>query len=267
MNWELDFGGKLRRGVDQNKALADADRATLANTLLTEQVALATAVIGLRISDANIALLRTTVDNDRRYLEVIEHQDQAGTVQPSDVITARTQLEAAQASLVAAGMARARYEHAIAVLVGREPGALDLPATGTLPVLPDVPVGVPSTLLQRRPDIATAERQMAAQNEAIGIAIAAYYPSISLSAIDGFSQSPLSGLLHLANYVWSAGTSASETLFDGGLRRGHVVAARAAYDQTAATYAEWCCPPCRMSRTTCRICGFWASRPRFWRPM
>jgi NodT family efflux transporter outer membrane factor (OMF) lipoprotein len=102
--------------------------------------------------------------------------------------------------------------------------------------LPSIPVGVPSTLLQRRPDISTSERQMAAENETIGIAIAAYYPDVSLSALDGFTQSPLNGLLHIANYVWSLGGSATETIFDGGERSGQVAAAKAAYDAAVANY-------------------------------
>ena len=114
------------------------------------------------------------------------------------------------------------------MLVGKNPEELDMPHNPTLPALPSIPVGVPSTLLQRRPDIATAERQMAAQNAAIGVAVAAYYPTISLSALDGFTQSPLSGLLHVANRVWSLGASASETIFDGGERNAQVAAAQAA---------------------------------------
>jgi NodT family efflux transporter outer membrane factor (OMF) lipoprotein len=151
-------------------------------------------------------------------------------------VTARTQLETAQSSLIALGVARAQYAHAIAVLVGKNPEDLDIPHSTSMPTLPSIPVGVPSTLLQRRPDIATAERQMAAENAAIGVAIAAYYPTVSLSALDGFSQSPLGGLLHVANYVWSLGGSATETIFDGGERSGEVAAARAAYDAALANY-------------------------------
>lgn len=236
LSWSPDFWGKTRRSIEQNKATAEADKATLANTLLTEQVALATAVIDLRINDADIALLQQTVAAYRNYLAVIADQDQAGTIAPSDLITARTQLESAQASLIQLGMARAQYSHAIAVLVGRNPGDIDIPPLAALPQLPRIPVGVPSALLQRRPDIAVAERDMAAANEAIGIAIAAYYPTISLSAVDGFSQSPLAGLLKLANHVWSAGAQVSETLLDGGERSGSVAAAKASYDASVAAY-------------------------------
>ncbi|MHC1480000.1 efflux transporter outer membrane subunit [Frateuria aurantia] len=238
LSWSPDFWGSVRRTINEDKATAQADKATLANTVLTEQVALATAVIDLRVNDADIELLKQTVAAYQKYLDVISDQDQAGTVAPSDVITARTQLESAQASLIELGVARAQYSHAIAVLVGKNPGEIEIETQNGLPQLPDVPVGVPSALLQRRPDIAVAEREMAAANEAIGIAIAAYYPTISLTAVDGFSQSPLAGLLKLANHVWSAGAEVSETVFDGGERSGTVAAAKASYAASVANYRQ-----------------------------
>jgi NodT family efflux transporter outer membrane factor (OMF) lipoprotein len=236
VSWAPDLWGKVRRTIEENKATAQASEATLANATLSEQTALATAVIELRVSDANIDLLQKTVAAYKEYLRVIANQDTAGTIAPSDVISARTQLENAQASLLALGVARAQYAHAIAVLVGKNPEDLDIPHGTTLPTLPSVPAGVPSTLLQRRPDIAVAERQMAAQNAAVGVAIAAYYPSLSLSAADGFSQSPLAGLLHIANHVWSLGADVSETVFDFGARHGEVAAARANYEAAVANY-------------------------------
>jgi NodT family efflux transporter outer membrane factor (OMF) lipoprotein len=236
ISWAPDLWGKVRRTIEENKATAQASQATLANATLSEQTALATAVIELRISDANTDLLQKTVDAYTEYLRVVENQGTAGTTPPSDVITARTQLENAKASLIALGVARAQYEHAIAVLVGKNPEELNIPHSTVLPTLPDVPVGVPSTLLQRRPDIAVAERQMAAENAAVGVAVAAYYPSISLSAADGFSQSPLAGLLHLANHIWSVGADVDETVFDFGARSGEVAAAKAAYESAVANY-------------------------------
>ena len=145
------------------------------------------------------------------------------------MITARTQLENAQSSLIALGVARAQYAHAIAVLVGKNPEDLVIPHSTALPTLPTIPAGVPSTLLQRRPDIATAERQMAARERGDRRCGRGVLPDGSLSALDGFTQSPLAGLLHVANYVWSLGGSATETLFDGGERSGEVAAAKAAY--------------------------------------
>ncbi|WP_144113482.1 efflux transporter outer membrane subunit [Paraburkholderia sp. BCC1886] len=236
VSWAPDLWGQVRRTIEQNAATAQASEATLANATLSEQVALATAIIDLRVSDANADLLRQTVAAYQRYLDVISQQSQAGTIAPSDLITARTQLENAQSSLIALGVSRAEYTHAIAVLVGKNPEELTIPPSTSMPTLPGIPVGVPSTLLERRPDIAVAERDMAAQNAAIGVAVSAYYPDVSLSALDGFTQSPVSGLLHIANYVWSLGGSATETLFDGGLRSADVDAAKAAYDAALANY-------------------------------
>lgn len=236
ISWAPDLWGKVRRTIEENKATAQASQATLANATLSEQTALATAVIDLRISDANIDLLQKTVDAYTEYLRVVTNQGTAGTAAPSDVITARTQLENAQASLIALGVARAQDVHAIAVLVGKNPEELDIPHSTSQPLLPNVPIGVPSSLLQRRPDIAVAERDMAAENAAVGVAIAAYYPSVTLSGADGFSQSPLAGLLHLANHIWSVGADVDETVFDFGARSGEVAAARATYDASVANY-------------------------------
>ncbi len=236
VSWAPDLWGAVRRAIQESKATAQASAATLANATLSEQTALATAVIDLRITDANIDLLQKTVDAFTESLRVVSNQGTAGTTPPSDVITARTQLENTQASLIALGVARAQNAHAIAVLVGKNPEELDIPHSTAVPKLPSVPAGVPSELLQRRPDIAIAERQMAAQNAAIGVAVAAYYPSLSLSAAAGFSQSPLAGLLHAANHVWSLGAAASETVFDAGERHGQVAAAKAAYEATVANY-------------------------------
>ncbi len=236
VSWAPDLWGQVRRTIEESAATAQASEALLANATLSEQIALASAVIDLRVTDANTDLLQGTVDADQQYLRVVADQDKAGTVPPSNLITARTQLENAQASLIALGVARAQYAHAIAVLVGKNPEDLSIPHNATLPTLPDIPGAVPSTLLQRRPDIATAERQVASANAAIGVAIAAYYPNVSLSALDGFTASPLVGLLQAANHVWSLGASASENLFDGGERSGQVAAARAAYEATVANY-------------------------------
>ncbi|VVD77041.1 Outer membrane protein OprM [Pandoraea pneumonica] len=236
VSWAPDIWGQVRRTIEQSSTTAQASAATLANATLSEQIALANAVIDLRITDANIALLKQTVDAYTESLRVVADQDRAGTVPPSDVITARTQLENARSSLIALGVSRAQYAHAIAVLVGRNPESLTIAPNNALPTLPDVPIGLPSTLLQRRPDIAVAERQMAAQNAAIGIAVAAYYPNITLSLSDGFSAAPVAGLFKIANYVWSLGASASETIFDAGQRSAKVDAAKAGYDAAVANY-------------------------------
>jgi NodT family efflux transporter outer membrane factor (OMF) lipoprotein len=236
--WDLDLWGKVRRQIEQNAANAQASEATLANAVLSEQVALATALINLRVTDANIDLLTKTVEEYKEYARVVSNAVQAGykLYAPSDEMQAKVQLENAQASLINLGVARAQYAHAIAVLVGKNPEELDIAHSTALPALPQVPVGVPSTLLQRRPDIAAAERTMAAQNAAVGVAVAAYYPDISLSAAAGFSQAPLGGLLKAANYIWSLGASGTETLIDFGARHAEVEAAKAAYDAAVANY-------------------------------
>jgi NodT family efflux transporter outer membrane factor (OMF) lipoprotein len=234
--WAPDLWGAVRRNIESSKATAQASAATLANATLSEQTALATAVIELRVTDANIDLLTQTVAAFKEFLRVVSAQGTAGTTPPSDVITARTQLENTQSSLIALGVSRAQFAHAIAVLVGKNPEDLDIAYSTKVPTLPTVPVEVPSTLLQRRPDIAIAERQMAAANAQIGVAVAAYYPNLSLSAAGGFSQSPLAGLLHAANHVWSLGADATENLFQGGLTRAQVAAAKATYEGTVANY-------------------------------
>jgi NodT family efflux transporter outer membrane factor (OMF) lipoprotein len=236
--WTLDLWGRVRRLIEENKALAQADEATLINATLSEQALLATTVIELRLTDADIDLQRKAVDAYRDSLRVTEEQGKVGltATPPSAVITARVALETAQANLVGFGVVRAQYVHAIAVLAGKNPEDLDIPHNTLMPTLPTLPAGVPSTLLQRRPDIAAAERTMAAQNAAVGIAVAAYYPTISLSGAAGFSQSPLNGLLHAANHVWSIGASGTETLFDFGERHAEVEAAKAAYEGAVASY-------------------------------
>jgi NodT family efflux transporter outer membrane factor (OMF) lipoprotein len=237
-SWTLDVWGQVRRLIQQNAATAQADEATLANATLSEQALLATTVIELRLSDADIDLERQTVDAYRVTLAIVEKQAAAGvsSAPPSAVITARVALETAQASLIGFGVARAQYAHAIAVLVGKNPEELDIASSAEMPKLPAVPAGVPSTLLQRRPDIAAAERTMASQNAAVGYAVAAYYPTLSLSGTAGFTQTPLAGLLHAANHVWSIGATGTETVFDFGTRHAQVEAAQAAYDAAVASY-------------------------------
>jgi NodT family efflux transporter outer membrane factor (OMF) lipoprotein len=237
-SWTPDIWGQVRRLIEENTAIAQSDEATLANATLSEQTLLATTIIELRLADANIDLEQKTVDAFGEALRVTQVQGQAGitATPPSAVITAQVALESAQANLIGLGVARAQFAHAIAVLVGKKPEELDIPRSTSVPTLPTVPVGVPSTLLERRPDIGAAERTMKAQNAAIGIAVAAYYPTISLSAAGGFTQSPLSGLLHSANHIWSLGANGTETLFDFGERHAEVQAARAAYEAAVANY-------------------------------
>jgi NodT family efflux transporter outer membrane factor (OMF) lipoprotein len=237
-SWTPDIWGAVRRLIEQNKATAQADEATLANATLSEQALLASTLIELRMADAGIDLQQKTVDAYKKSFDITEQQGSAGitATPPSAVITARVAWETAEANLIGLGVARAQYAHAIAVLVGKNPEDLDIPHSTTAPTLPTMPVGVPSTLLQRRPDISSAERTMAAQNAAIGIAVAAYYPTIPLTGSIGFSQAPLAGLLHTSNEVWSVGASATETVFDFGERHAEVTAAKAVYAAAVANY-------------------------------
>jgi NodT family efflux transporter outer membrane factor (OMF) lipoprotein len=154
------------------------------------------------------------------------------------LLTARTQLEGAQAQLINEGATRAEYEHAIAVLAGHAPAELTIPPGALMNAIPLVPAGLPSRLLERRPDIAAAERTMAEENAQIGVAVAAFYPDISLSALGGYSADPITGLFSVSNALWSLGTDASETLFEGGTRTATVKAARFGYDESVAAYRQ-----------------------------
>lgn len=238
VSWALDIWGKIRRQVQGEKATAQVSAAELANATLSAQAVLAGDYVNMRAQDATIDLLQQTVAAYQRSLEITENQVNAGVAAPLDVVTARTQLEGAQADLIKAGAARAQYEHAIAVLVGKPPADLNLAPGQLIAQIPEIPVGVPSTLLQRRPDIAAAERGMAQANAQIGVAVGAFYPDLNLSALGGFSASPISGLFTASNAVWSLGTDAAATLFEGGSRRAAVSAARSGYEQSVAIYRQ-----------------------------
>ncbi len=237
-DWEIDLWGRIRRQVQSDVALAQASAADVANARLSAQALLATDYLDLRVTDQLIQLLTDTVSFDRRALKITQNQYDAGVAARSDVITAQTQLDGAVSAEISAGVARATYEHAIAVQMGQAPAELTVAATGASPAVPDIPGVLPATLLERRPDIAAAERTMDADNAAIGVAVAAYYPTVSLSALFGYAGNPLGSLFATANRVWSMGAAASETLFAGGGRSAAVAAARATYDGSVATYRQ-----------------------------
>lgn len=237
-SWDPDVWGRIRRQVESQQAAAQVSAADLANAQLSAQSTLATDYFNLRGADSLIGLLNETVDADRRALQITQNQYAAGTASHGDVVTAEAQLKTVQAQLFGAGVQRAQYEHAIAVLAGHPPAELTLPSGVLATHVPVIPAGLPSSLLERRPDIAAAERTMAAQNAQIGVATAAFYPDISLSAAIGFTGNPLSSLIKTANRTWSLGAAAGETLLDGGERRAAVIAARAGYDQAVATYRQ-----------------------------
>ena len=238
ITWDLDVWGRVRRQVESQLAGAQLSAADLANARLSAQATLATDYFNLRAEDSLQELLLETVTYYERALAIVQNQHAAGFVSSSDVVTAQAQLEGARAQLVGVGVQRALFEHAIAVLTGHPPVDLSLPMGALASYVPVVPPGLPSTLLQRRPDIAAAERQMQEENALIGVQIAAFYPDISLSTLGSFVGSPLSELFTVANRTWSLGAAASETLFSGGARSAAVAAARATYDQSVANYRQ-----------------------------
>jgi NodT family efflux transporter outer membrane factor (OMF) lipoprotein len=237
-SWEIDLWGRIRRQVQSSEASAEQNQALLENARLSAGASLATAYMNLAVSDALQWLLDDTVRNDQRSLDITKNQYNAGFAARSDVILAQTQLESAQSSAVSVGIARGQYEHAIAVLAGIPPADLTIAPLAKLPPVPDIPVSLPSTLLERRPDIAAAERDMAANNALIGVAVAAYYPDINLSGLFGFQGGGIGSLFSAANEIWSIGGTASETLFEGGARSAAVTAAQAQYQSSVATYRQ-----------------------------
>jgi NodT family efflux transporter outer membrane factor (OMF) lipoprotein len=237
-DWAPDVWGRIRREVESQAAAAQVSAADLANAQLSAQATLATDYFDLRAQDSLSRLLQETVAAFRRALDITENQYRAGTISRADVVTADAQLQSVVAQLAGVGVLRAQFEHAIAMLTGRPPDALTIPYSPLPETVPAPPPGLPSTLLERRPDIAAAERAMQQENALIGVAVAGYYPDISLSALGGFVGNPLGQLFDTGNRIWSLGASADEALFEGGLRPAQVAAARASYDQAVATYRQ-----------------------------
>ncbi len=238
-SWEPDVWGRLQSAAQGAAAVEAASAADLATARLSAQGELAVNYLSLRQQDAQRALLTTTLAGYVRALEIAQNRYTAGVAAKTDVLQAQTQLANAQADAAGLQRTRAQLEHAIAVLVGQAPGNFSLPAQALWqPSMPEVPVGVPSTLLQRRPDIAAAERRVASANAQIGLARTAYYPNIGLNASAGTSASRVADLLSAPAAVWSLGLSAAQVLFDGGARNARVDTATAAYDQTVARYRQ-----------------------------
>jgi NodT family efflux transporter outer membrane factor (OMF) lipoprotein len=236
--WTPDFWGKIRRQIESNAAAAQVSAADLANAALSAQATLAIAYINLRFEDSLQKLLTNTVAEYQHALQITQNQYHAGTASSADVVTAQAQLQTTQAQLIAVGVLRGQYEHAIAILTGHPPADLTIPVAPLARQVPVVPTDVPSTLLERRPDIAAAERQMQQQNALIGVAISAYYPDVTLSAVLSLAGNTLSQLFTVSNLAWSLGASASETIFDAGSRGAAVDVARATYDQSVADYRQ-----------------------------
>lgn len=237
--WVPDIWGSIRRTVESDVANAQASAADLAAAQLSAQGALATDYIQLRIADATKRLLDATVEAFTRSLQITKNRYGVGTAARTDVASATAQLESTRAQAIAITLQRAQFEHAIAVLVGQPPGDFAIePATADIPI-PDIPLDLPSTLLERNPSIAASERSMASANARIGVAVAGYFPSITLGASYGQQSSMLHTLFTAASSLWSFGlTNFNLPIFTGGLTQAQVAAARATYDQTVATYRQ-----------------------------
>lgn len=236
LSWELDLWGRIRRGVEASQASAQASAADLAAITLSTQAELASDYFQLRILDAQKRLFDTTTAIYRKSLEMTNNRYNAGVAAKSDVLQAETQLKSTEAQTIDLGVQRAQLEHAIALLLGQPPAAFSLPSTSLATAIPQIPTGLPSELLERRPDIASSERMMAAANAQIGIAKAAYFPTVRLSAAAGLEAASSVSWLTWPSRFWSVGTAVSDALFDGGLRKAQTEQARAAYDATIAAY-------------------------------
>jgi NodT family efflux transporter outer membrane factor (OMF) lipoprotein len=236
--WMLDVWGLVRREIESQQAGAELDAANLANALLSAQSALALAFVQVREADSLEDLLTKTVVEFKHSLTITQNQYNAGTAAKSDVITAQAQVLNAQAQLIAAGVTRAQSEHAVAVLMGRPPAGLSIPHGALATSIPPIPVRLPSSLLERRPDVAAAEETMRLANADIGVAFAGYFPNISLSGLFGYSGNPFAATLGPSNPVWNFGASLAQPLFNGGLTGAQVEAARQIYNSDVATYRQ-----------------------------
>ncbi|MDD2222713.1 MAG: efflux transporter outer membrane subunit [Pseudomonas sp.] len=238
LSWQLDIWGQVRRQVESSEASAQASAAEWAGVRLSQQSELVQNYLQLRVIDEQIRLLDATVIAYQRSLQLTENRYTAGMVTRADVSQALTQLRNTEAQRLDLDWQRARYEHAIALLVGSTPNALQVARVETLPALPALPIAVPSALLERRPDIAAAERRVMAANADIGVAQTAYFPDLTLSASGGYRGSNLADWITMPNRFWSMGPQFAMTLFDAGLRRSKVEQAEARYDQQVARYRQ-----------------------------
>jgi NodT family efflux transporter outer membrane factor (OMF) lipoprotein len=238
LSYQIDVWGRVRRTVEAYRDQAQASAADLAVVNLSMHAQLASYYFQARFLDAEEQLLNSTVAQYQQALDLIQSRYAGGIASDVEVQQAETQLETTRAQAIDVGVARAQFEHAVAVLVGKPPAEFSLPPLPLTTPPPDIPVGLPSELLERRPDIAAAERQMAAANAQIGVAKAAYYPNISLGAAGGFESGSITTLLSGPSVLWSAGPSALFTVFDVGRRRAASDQAIAAYNQTVANYRQ-----------------------------
>jgi NodT family efflux transporter outer membrane factor (OMF) lipoprotein len=237
-SWDIDVWGQLRRTLENSTTLAQASAAALAAAQLSAQATLATDYFELRAQDQLQHLLDDTVTAQQLSLKITQSRYKYGVAAKADVVSAEAQLLSSQALQINAKVQRAVLEHAIAVLVGHQPGNFSLAPATMRSDVPTVPVGVPSTLLERRPDIAQAERRVAAANAEIGVAVSAFFPSLTLGASDAYAGSSISHLITTPNRVWSFGPQLALSVFDAGLRQSQVAQARAAYEATVDDYRQ-----------------------------
>ena len=238
LSYQVDVWGRVRRTVESYREQAQASAADLATVNLSMHAQLALDYFQARTLDAEERLLNSTVTQYEQALELIENRFAGGIASELEVQQARTQLETTRAQAIDVGVARAQYEHAVAILIGKPPADFSLAALPLTAPPPPIPPGLPSELLERRPDIAAAERRMASANAQIGVAKAAYYPTVSLGATGGFESGVITTLISGPSILWSAGGSAVAPIFDAGRRRANLDQAIAAYDQTVANYRE-----------------------------
>jgi NodT family efflux transporter outer membrane factor (OMF) lipoprotein len=238
VSWEPDLWGRVRRQIESANANVLASEADLESAKLSAQALLAQDYFLLRVQDAEIRLLNETIDAYQKSLQLTQNQYDVGVAARADVVQAETQLRSTQAQAIDAGVNRAQLEHAIAVLAGKAPAQMSMAARSVSLSYPDVPLGVASELVERRPDIAAAERRAAAANAQIGVAEAAFFPAITLSATGGFQSSMLSQLIDWPARYWSLGAALAQAIFDAGLRKAQTEQAIAAYDETVATYRQ-----------------------------
>ena len=237
-SYQVDLWGKIRNQINANIYAAQASAADLQNVRLTAQAEVAVDYYQIRAQDSQIQLLDETVKAYQLSLDLTKALFQTGIDSDQSVAQAETQLETTQAQATNLGILRAQYEHAIALLVGKPASSFSIPADPLNAGPPDIPVGVPSQLLERRPDVAAGERSMAQANAQIGVARAAYFPSLTLSASAGLESSSISKLFTWPSRFFSAGPQMSETIYDGGLRRATMQQFRANYDETIANYRQ-----------------------------
>jgi NodT family efflux transporter outer membrane factor (OMF) lipoprotein len=238
LSYEVDVWGRIRRTVESYREQAQASAADLATVNLSMHAQVALFYFQARVLDAEEQLLNSTVTQYEQALELIQNRYAGGIASDLEVQQATTQLETTRAQAIDVGVARAQFEHAVAILIGKAPADFSLAALPLTTPPPPIPTGLPSELLERRPDIAAAERRMASANAQIGVAKAAYYPTISLGATGGFESGVITTLISGPSALWSAGGSAIAPIFDAGRRRANVDQAMAVYDQTVANYRE-----------------------------